>query len=128
MANVMFAAHFDQIEKLRVHGYQVHAKWLRSQLLRFSNLRIEQFRRHRTAGDYTKAASVRDRRDEVALRNPAHRTAKDCVFTAEKFCSAPHEGGSFRELVHARRLGAEMRRGKTSRNLAIQEYSKVAPE
>jgi hypothetical protein len=60
-------------------------KGLGGQRLGRGDFGIEQFGRHRPAGDHAKAARVADGGNEVALRNPAHRAAQDRVLGAEEF-------------------------------------------
>ena len=95
MADFMLRADRDQIEQHRVHGNQVHAERLAGQRLGRGDFGVEQFRRHRPAGDHAKAAGVADRRDEIALRHPAHRPAQDRALAAEKFGAAGHQGSEF---------------------------------
>jgi hypothetical protein len=100
MADLMLGAHRDQLHQLRVHGDEVDAERLGSKRLGRGDLGIEQFGGHRPAGNHAKAACIRDGRDEIALRHPAHRPAKDRGLAAQKGGAARH-GGSGERVVHA---------------------------
>src|SRR6185312_3866594 len=59
--------------------------------LRLGDLRVEQLRAHCSAGDHPEAAGIGNRRDEMALANPAHRAAHDRNIAAEELGAAMHQ-------------------------------------
>src|SRR3546814_2900370 len=69
----------------------VDAKIARREFFRRRDLGIEQFGGHRTAGYDAEPAGVADRADEMAFRNPAHRSAENGVIAAETLGPARHQ-------------------------------------
>ena len=70
-----------------MHQNEVHAERFARQLLRFNDLLLQQFRRHRGAGDDTEGARIAEGCDQMTLAHPAHRPAHDGVFAAEQITS-----------------------------------------
>ena len=95
MANLMSRAYSHQLHDLRVHGNQVHAKRSSGQRLGRDNLCVEQFRRHRSAGNHPETACVGNGRDQVPLGNPGHCAAHDRHLATQKFGATLHEVGEF---------------------------------
>src|SRR6185503_15983908 len=77
MADLVLRADVDQFGELRMHGDEVDAVWAARARLGLGDLGVEQFGSHRAAGDDSERAGVRQRGDQVALGNPAHRPAHD---------------------------------------------------
>jgi len=84
MTHPMLGADVDQVEELRVEGDQVDAKGTTSQRLGRANLGREQLRRHRSRSDDAEPPGIGNSCDQVALRNPGHRSAHDGEVAAEQ--------------------------------------------
>ena len=84
-------ADVDQLDQHRVHGDQIDAERPVGALLGLGDLGVEQIGRHRAAGDHPERAGIGQSRDEVALRDPAHRAAEDRDLAAEEVGAALHQ-------------------------------------
>ncbi len=104
MADAVLAADLDQLEQHRVHGDQVDAERLAGERLRAGDLGVEQFGRHRPAGDHAEPAGVADRGDEIAFGHPAHRSAEDRELGTEEFAAPLHQVAGLGIITHGRRL------------------------
>ena len=122
MTDVIFRAYRNQIHDLRVHGDQVHAEVFGRKLLGRSNLSIEQFRRHRTTGNYPKPACVADCGNQIALRDPRHRPAHNRDVAAQKIGAALHEVFEFSHMFVPFFVHAEAQRSQRSR--ALNRFSR----
>ena len=91
MSHGMFAADRDQLHQVGMHGDQIDAERLFGAFLGLGDFGVEQFRRHRAAGNHAKAAGVGNRADQMAFGYPGHRPAHDRGLAAEKIGAALHE-------------------------------------
>ena len=96
MADLVPGADVDQLGELRMHGDEVDPERPLGPLLRLGDLGVEQLRSHRPAGDHPERAGVGQGRDEVALRDPAHRAAEDRDLAAEEVGARASSGGARR--------------------------------
>ena len=112
----------DQVVELRVHGDQVDAERPVGQRLGAGDLGREQVRVHRAAGDHAEAAGVGDRRDQVALADPAHRAAHDGdVGSRGTRCRAPTAGRASPPRTPAAGIGrGDVRRHRGHRRCAAR--------
>ena len=100
MRDAVLFAHADQIEELRMHGDEIHAERLVGQRSGRRDLRVEQLRRHRAAGDHAEAARIRYGGNQVALGHPAHRPAQDRGLAAQEIGASAHQLRSLGKIVH----------------------------
>ena len=98
MADLVLGADRNQVEQRGVHGDQVHAERLGGEGLGRGDFGVEQFGRHRPAGNHAKAAGIADRGDQVAFGYPAHRAAQDRVLGPQEGAAALHQRMSL--VVH----------------------------
>ena len=70
--------------ELRVHDDQVDAERAVGERCRRRDLRRQQLRAHRAAGEHAEAAGVADRGDQVPLGHPGHGPAQDGELAAEE--------------------------------------------
>ena len=87
MADLMLAADVDQRIEIRMHDDQIDAEGLIGPFLGALDFGGEQIRRHRTACEHAEAARIRNRRHQMPLGDPGHRTSQNSKRATQELCS-----------------------------------------